>query len=315
MRELVKQGAITITGKTKDRRYALAPMVNWQKTYALAADVAEDIIWRDDVGPILKELPQNVQGMWAHGFTEMFNNARDHSEGTTVSVSVLMTAVTTEMTIGDDGIGIFRKIQQAKGLLDERHAIFELAKGKLTTDPDRHSGEGIFFTSRIFDDFDIYSGGVFYHHDGPSQDDWLVEPSEPKDGTMVLMKLSNRSTRTTKEVFDQFTSDGDDYGFTKTVVPVKLAQYGNDQLISRSQAKRVLARVDLFRTVVLNFQNVPAIGQAFADEIFRVFQLSHPDIEIAPINTNHAIKQMISRARLALHSAGLRPAIDGDKPR
>jgi len=38
-----------------------------------------------------------------------------------------------------------------------------LAKGKLTTDPKRHSGEGIFFSSRMFDEFDILSGGVFSH--------------------------------------------------------------------------------------------------------------------------------------------------------
>ena len=56
--------------------------------------------------------------------------------------------------------------------------------------------------------------------------------------------------------------------FNKTVVPVRLAQYGNDQLISRSQAKRVLARIDLFSTVLLDFEGVPAIGRAFADEVF-----------------------------------------------
>lgn len=303
MRQLIAQGAISVTGKTSDRRYKLAPMVTWRKSYEITSDLQEDLVWRDDVAPILKDLPPNVVEMWAHGFTEMLNNARDHSEGRAVSVSVLMTAVTTEMAVTDDGVGIFRKIQQAKGLLDERHAIFELAKGKLTTDPSKHSGEGIFFTSRIFDDFDIHSGGVFYHHDAPSEDDWLLERSDPKAGTMVLMKLSNRSKRTTKEVFDQYSSGADDYGFTKTVVPVKLAQYGNDKLISRSQAKRVMARVDLFQTVVLNFEAVPTIGQAFADEIFRVFQLSHPQIRIVPINTSSEINQMISRARGALHSA------------
>ena len=87
------------------------------------------------------------------------------------------------------------------------------------------------------------------------------------------MNLSNRAQRTSKEVFDEFSS-GDDYGFTKTVVPVRLAQYGNDRLISRSQAKRVLARVELFKTVLFDFAGVETIGQAFADEVFRVFALT-----------------------------------------
>jgi RNA polymerase sigma-70 factor (ECF subfamily) len=40
-------------------------------------------------------------------------------------------------------------------LLDERHAILELSKDQLTTDPARHTGDGIFFTSRMFDSFDL----------------------------------------------------------------------------------------------------------------------------------------------------------------
>lgn len=85
----------------------------------------------------------------------MFNNAIDHSGGTAITVQINKTAISTEIIISDDGIGIFKKIQSEFDLLDERHAIFELSKGKLTTDPRNHSGEGIFFTSRMFDQFEI----------------------------------------------------------------------------------------------------------------------------------------------------------------
>lgn len=47
------------------------------------------------------------------------------------------------------------------------HAILELSKGKFTSDPARHSGEGIFFTSRMCDKFEILSKGLFFSgHDG-----------------------------------------------------------------------------------------------------------------------------------------------------
>ena len=110
------------------------------------------------------------------------------------------------------------------------------------------------------------------------------------------MKLNNHSARTDKQIFDQYSS-GDDYGFTKTVVPVRLAQYGDDKLISRSQAKRLLARVDRFRSVVFDFQGVETIGQAFADEIFRVFAQGHADMEIAPVNATPQVQQAINAAR------------------
>jgi hypothetical protein len=111
------------------------------------------------------------------------------------------------------------------------------------------------------------------------------------------MRLSNNTSRTTKQIFDSFTS-GDDYGFTKTVVPVCLTQYGDDKLVSRSQAKRLLARIDKFKTVIFDFNDVESIGQAFADEVFRVFANQHPAMKLVHINANDAVMQMIQRAQL-----------------
>lgn len=109
------------------------------------------------------------------------------------------------------------------------------------------------------------------------------------------MKLANNSARTSKQIFDNYTTD-DDFGFTKTVVPVRLAQYGDEQLVSRSQAKRLLARVDRFKVVLMDFDGVRSIGQAFADEIFRVFPKQHPGIEIHPVNANTEVERMVARA-------------------
>ena len=210
--------------------------------------------------------------------------------------AVLLREDVSEMLIRDDGVGIFWKIQRQLGLLDERHAIFELSKGKLTTDPTNHTGEGIFFTSRMFDSFEILSGGSFFSHEHGKPRDWLLKSKSERRGTMVLMRLNNHTSRTTRKVFGAYVS-GEDFDFTKTVVPVDLARYENDKLISRSQAKRVLARVELFKTVVFDFKSVDYIGQAFADEIFRVFANAHPDIELHAINANSEVKRMIARAR------------------
>jgi hypothetical protein len=110
------------------------------------------------------------------------------------------------------------------------------------------------------------------------------------------MKLKNHTARTCKKIFDQY-SDKEDLGFVKTVVPVRLAQSRNDKLISRSQAKRVLSRVELFKIVVFNFDGVQTIGQAFSDEIFRVFANAHPGIELYAVNANSEVKRMIESAK------------------
>ena len=225
----------------------------------------------------------------------MLNNAIDHSAGTKVTIDVKRTAISSEIEIVDDGFGVFRKIKETLDLEDERHAVFELIKGKLTTDPDNHTGEGIFFTSRMFDRFSIDSGSVHLSHRSPPDEFWVFDNSEFVTGTRVRMKLSSHTDRAPKEIFDAFTGDGD-YGFTKTVVPVDLARYGNDALISRSQARRVLARLDRFNTVLLNFRNVDQVGPAFADQVFRVFAHAHPDITLIPINADAQVMSMIKRA-------------------
>lgn len=295
---LIAQNALQATGATSQRRYALATKEVVSHTYALDGKLEEDQVWRNDVAPFLGNLPDNVIHIWQYGFTEMFNNAIDHSSGTEIIVHMSKTAISSEIIVLDDGEGIFKKIQKALNLLDERQAILELAKGKLTTDPARHTGEGIFFSSRMFDAFTILSGGVCFSHTVDNDEDWILEHELFESGTAVFMEISNNTARTSKQVFDQFAEPDDDYRFNKTIVPVRLAQYGDELLVSRSQAKRLLARIDKFKTVIFDFAGISTIGQAFADEIFRVFANQHPHIEMLSINVTTEVQQMITRAKI-----------------
>ena len=295
LRRLIFEKSLTETGETRKRAYKLASLVEWRKLYTITPELEEHILWDQDISAVLQPLPENVIDIWHYGSTEMLNNAKDHSEGTSIFVKVAKTAVTTEMMIADNGIGIFKKIRQAFNLPDQRYAILELAKGKLTTDPTRHTGEGVFFSSRMFDRFSIGADQTYYGHRFGEDSDWVMDWGNA--GTTVFMELSNHTSRTTQKIFDQYASPNDDYGFNKTVVPVNLARYGNDKLISRSQAKRVVARLDLFKTIVLDFTDVPTVGQAFADEIFRVFANEHPNLSIIPIKANSEVSRMITRAQ------------------
>lgn len=297
LKKLVAEGVLTESGQTRGRQYHLATLQSWQRSYKKMPELAEDVVWRQDIEPSLGSLPENVLNIWYYGFTEMFNNALDHSGASEIQVHIHKTAADTEMYIFDNGVGIFKHIQAKLNLLDERHAIFELSKGKLTTDPKHHTGQGIFFTSRMFDEYEILSGGVYFSHQQGRMEDDLAERDQSGQGTFIRMKLANHSALTSKKIFDQYAGEEGDYEFDRTVVPIRLAKYGNDLLISRSQAKRVLARIELFRQVIFDFTEVTSIGQAFADEIFRVFALQHPEIELLVAHANKAVMQMITRAQ------------------
>ena len=285
---LLDQGQLEATGATRQRRYSLKAVKKVFKVFPIAADLHEDEVWRRHYSELTSDMPRNVADICHYGFTEIFNNAIDHSEGTLIHAEFSVNAVSAALTITDDGIGIFEKIKRDFKLEDHRHAILELAKGKLTTDPKRHTGEGIFFTSRMFDEFSIGSGRLFFYHRAPDND-WLLEDQEKaSEGTFVRMEISISSARTPNQVFDKYASEQDDYGFVKTKVPVELLRYGHENLVSRSQAKR-------FREIILDFSGVETVGQAFVDEIFRVFQAEHPEITIIPFSTSEQVQKMINR--------------------
>lgn len=298
LRKLEKQKLITASGSTKARRYVLTTIAPLLFTYSLSG-LDEAQVWRNDIAESLSELPDNVLDIWHYGITEIVNNAIDHSEGTNLAIHIGRDAQTSTAYIVDNGEGIFLRIARLLGLEDPRHSVLELAKGKLTTDPSRHSGEGIFFSSRLFDEFHIMSQDISFAHHFGRDDDWVLVDRNPKAGTAVVLRLANNSARLMKTIFDEYAS-GDDYGFTKTVVPVALAQYGDDKLVSRSQAKRLLNRFDRFQSIILDFEGVETIGQSFADEVFRVFVLEHPEILLRDIRTTEQISQMIARARASL---------------
>jgi hypothetical protein len=150
----------------------------------------------------------------------------------------------------------------------------------------------------MFDRFVILSEDLtFFGHDN---DDWLFSDLERSfPGTLVMMTIERRATRSVKEVFDRFAPESGEFGFQKTIVPVKLMQYEGDNLVSRSQAKRLIHRFEQFREVILDFDGVKFIGQPFADELFRVFKNSHPEVHLYVVNTNEDVDKMIKHVTSA----------------
>lgn len=292
---LSNQGLITSRGITKGRRYGPAWLVDREFSHQASPDLQEDVVWRAEIRPQLDDISANIVEICQYGFTEILNNAIEHSESKEIVVGVRLNSLMISLTVSDGGIGIFNKIQRDLKIDDSRHALLELTKGKLTTDPDRHTGEGIFFTSRMFDSFSILSGELLFSA-SVGADDWLIETEtrELTAGTLVEMRIRRESKRTLKDIFDKYSGQPD-FDFSRTYVPVKLARYGDELLVSRSQARRVLARFEKFREVLLDFSGVATIGHSFADEIFRVFKKEHPTVNIVAVNATDTIRATINK--------------------
>lgn len=297
LNKLLMQGEVIKTGKTRGASYNLNSSLRKELTFPIKPGLEEHQVWMDFFHDAFSILPENVYSICNYAFGEMFNNAIDHSQGKTIAVTSKIIVDLVEIRIFDDGIGIFKKVKDALGLENERASILELTKGKFTTDPDNHTGEGIFFTSRAVDMFVIASSDLGFIKDN-LEDDWFIEtPDKPVKGTGIALQIHLNSNKRLEEIFRQY-STLDEEGiqkFDKTHIVVELSKLDQDRYVSRSQAKRILIGLEKFNHIVLDFRNIKTVGQGFVDEVFRIFQKKYPVTKIEYTNANEDVRFMIER--------------------
>ena len=251
----------------------------------------EDRIWDEaEVRlQLTRALRPNVLAIVRYAFTEMLNNAIEHSQADRCAIRVALGQSLVSFEIRDHGIGVFHSIASKFKLPDEEAALIELLKGKTTTMPEAHTGEGIFFTSRIGDDFSLKSHRIQIEWKRAKQDIFVSQP-RVLAGTLVQFSIQRSARQTIEDVFGEFAPEQYDYQFQKTKVLVKLLQ---PDYVSRSEARRLLANLEKFREIVLDFRDVRSVGQGFADEVFRVFANRNPGIVIHSENASLPVMAMI----------------------
>lgn len=301
---LIKEGRIIKLGSSKRGAYyalntpqAKKKVLKGQRKFTKkvrAEGLDEDILLKEVASQagILDGLSRNVRINFDYAFTEMVNNAIDHSKTRFIDIGVEVNPEITSFSVSDTGVGIFQNICEKLGLGNELEAVQDLLKGKQTTMPERHTGEGVFFTSKVADRFIVESHKKRLVIDN-NINDIFIEDIRFKKGTRVVCEIRSNSQKKLDEIFSQYTKEN--FKFGKSQVEVKLFTQG-ELYVSRSQAKRIVHALDQFEEIVLDFKDVETIGQAFADEVFRVFQNDHPEIKLIAINCNENVDFMIKRA-------------------
>ncbi len=257
---------------------------------------SEDRMFSRDIAPLLEELPLNVQKIWRYAFTAMMNNALEHSRASAIVCVVNQNRLCTIVGILDNGIGIFRRIQQDKkeqngDVPTAGEAASLLYAGGYTSAPETHMGEGIFFTSRLMDHFAIRSDFQLFT---PNEEDADDEGNgERFRGTAVQMALNNDSTRDLSEVMARYIDP--DEGFIRTEIPVARF-FGGDFPVSRSEARRLLDVLTDFRVAKLDFAGVDEVGRDFAHELFSVAAGQYPALRLVVENAAPAVMSALRRA-------------------
>ena len=263
---------------------------SWQHELTLLG-LSEDVVWRRVVRDLGLDKESPAGRIIGYAFTEMLNNAIDHSDSETATITWWTDTDQWTFEIRDYGVGAYPKLRQGLRLASEFEAVQELSKGKRTTDRDRHTGEGIFFTSKVVDLFRLTSSGVRWTVDNLRHDTALgMVPAT--EGTSVVCQIDPQTNRTLAEIFREFTRD---HAFVRTRPVVKLFGIGT-VFVSRSEARRLLDGLEAdFDTVEVDFTGVTDVGQGFVDELLRVWPAAHPGKTVIPTNMNDAVEFMIER--------------------
>jgi biotin operon repressor len=298
LKKLIQDGEIVKQGTTRGTVYQFAatasklPLLRRVKKVFLLSGLEEDKVFRElaQLLNLKRELNKNSFDIVYYAFTEMLNNSIDHSKSKRCDIGISLDQYTCNFIIRDSGIGIFYSIFSKLQLSDENAAIGELIKGKTTTMKERHTGEGIFFTSKAADSISFRSHKINLIFDNREKDVYVEEKKFIK-GTEVSFSVSRRTKSVLSKIFSQYAPEEFDYKFERTRALVKLF---HKNYVSRSEAKRLLHGLDKFKEILLDFKGVTSIGQGFADEIFRIFVNEHPTIKILPVNLRSTLQPVIN---------------------
>lgn len=257
----------------------------------------EDEIWAKvrHSTDFLHGISENAENILYFAFTEMLNNAIDHSRSGVGYVKIWLESGKLKFTVSDKGVGVFNNVMASRRLSSAPDAARELLKGKLTTQPGWHSGEGIFWTSKIADYFSLKSYDYELAIDNNIPDYTIEKLQEPVVGTEVYFEISRDTTKSLQSLFRDYSFDHAVLALDTTTIPVKLYSEG-EIWISRSQAKKLLSGLERYKKIIFDFSGIEVVGQAFTDEIFRVFNILHPDIILEPINMSESVNLMVSHA-------------------
>jgi hypothetical protein len=230
-------------------------------------------------------------GVLEYVCTELLNNVVDHSGAASAEVAFDWNPNAVVFRIEDNGRGIFEVVRSAHGLVSLEDAALLLLKGKATSDPQRHTGEDLFFSARACEWFCIQSSSLGLTLE--EKKGWMFEtPNEEVTGTRIRARVSRSRVPDMKRLFDEFCPQPD-LRFTRTLVQVGLLRHTDGELISRSQGKRLVLGLDKFSSVTFDFAGVQGMQQGFADEVFRVWRHAHPRIEVDVIHAAEGVERML----------------------
>jgi anti-sigma regulatory factor (Ser/Thr protein kinase) len=282
LNSLIKHNQIFKTGTTKQVRYFVTEQRDRKYQFKIKPEMTHGVIWQHYLAGAFEGVALNLVEILHYGFQELFTNVLTHAQATSIEIDLKWQQQQVQLSINDNGIGIFEKLKQHWQLADYYQCAMKLST---------HRSEGLFYTSHLFDSFSLIANGICYFRDN-TQSDWGMQSAPLRKGTQVILKIANDTQKKLQELLPQIKLQ---QPMSKTECVVNLKEMLGDNLLARAQAKQVLDKIKTFSKVTLDFSQVRILGQGFADEIFGVFSANHQGIEVQYIHADPTVEFMIKQ--------------------
>ena len=294
LRRLVEAQWLERAGSRRRPEYRPGALRQVVRRYALAG-LVEDRPWAQDFAPALA-LPEGVARMLRHALSELLNNAIEHSGGTGVTVSMRRTPLQAQLLVADDGRGAFDAIRAACAIDDPAQAMFELAKGRLTSQPASHGGRGLYHIAALADVFDLHANGHGWRRTAGAAADpprWQPVRTLARPGTTVFVAIALDTGRTLDTALRVGSTAGCRGEVDHARLPLRLLA-GDGVLESRALARRLAWRLEGFAAATLDYAGIDDVGPAFADEIGRVLPQRLPGVQWHQANATPAVAAQLA---------------------
>ena len=250
LQALEAEGLIEGRGNTKARRYAARVQRQHRFNLPLAMRPQAEEVWTDLVAPRLGALPTPREAVLRFILTALVDNAVRHAGGAAVMLALTRRGGGLQLTVRDDGQGLFRKLSDDRALDDPNQAPLELCKGA--------AGASLLLAARAADHFVATANGLRLEY-RPARAGWAMAEAAALPGTTLELELRLTGDDTLDAVRAEQVAPG---GGLRTRVPVELLPGARDGLATPDQVRRLMAGLSDFSELWLDFRGVPPLAPA-----------------------------------------------------
>ena len=189
---LVDTGILEQSGQTRARTYYLRRTSSLSREVRVTPVLNPDRLWEDHIAAILNGDRPAVRDVCRGAFSELVRGASGHRGATWIQFSFASTARDIDITVADDGDGVFEELTGALGASSPRESaemLANLANARSSDSPLVR----LVLVARSFGSFHIRSGGISLGRSEPSGTWNVTDEDGHVHGTRVSLRMRRPS--------------------------------------------------------------------------------------------------------------------------